>query len=109
MKRFSLSLAAAAAGFCLVGVAPAAAREFRVSNNGSCPNADYSTIQSAVAAAGPRDTVKVCPGTYTEQVTIGAGKDGLKLESEKPLQAVVQFRSSRLRPTRLCASIAHGT
>ncbi|HEV3259557.1 MAG TPA: hypothetical protein VG013_22010, partial [Gemmataceae bacterium] len=91
MRRTCLCLAAATAAFCFVGAGPAAAKEFRVSNNGSCPNADYSTIQSAVTAAGPGDTVKVCPGTYTEQVTVSAGKDGLNLESEKPLQAVIQF------------------
>ncbi len=91
MRRTWLCLTTAVAGLCLVGVAPAAAKELRVSNDGSCPNADYSTIQSAVTAAGPGDTVKVCPGTYPEQVTIGPGKDGLSLESEKPLQAVIQF------------------
>ena len=32
----------------------------------------------------------VCPGTYTEKITIGAGKDNLKLVSEEPLQAVIE-------------------
>jgi hypothetical protein len=45
--------------------------------NVSCSTAAYSTIQSAVTAAqaaessrSPVPTVEVCPGTYTEQVTI---------------------------------------
>ncbi|MGA7370182.1 MAG: hypothetical protein WBX01_13725 [Nitrososphaeraceae archaeon] len=32
---------------------------------------DYPTIQSAIDAASPRDTIKVLPGIYTEQLTIG--------------------------------------
>lgn len=39
---------------------------------GTClAGARYSTIQAAVGASSPGDTVKVCPGTYAEQVIIG--------------------------------------
>ena len=46
--------------------------------NVSCPTARYSTVQSAVTAAetyesshpGVVPSVEVCPGTYSEQVTI---------------------------------------
>jgi parallel beta-helix repeat protein len=55
-----------------------------------CPNADFTSIQAAVNAARPGDTIRVCPGTYREQVLIGPGKNGLTLLSEKPLQAVIQ-------------------
>jgi hypothetical protein len=34
------------------------------------PN-QYSTVQAAVNAASPGDTIKIKPGTYTEQVSIG--------------------------------------
>lgn len=101
MQRARLLIAAAAIGLCLTAASPAAARVFRVSNNGSCPNADYPTIQAAVTAAGPGDTVMVCPGTYTEQVRIPAGKDGLTLASEKPLQAVIQFPPVTTPPNSL--------
>jgi parallel beta-helix repeat protein len=67
--------------------ANAFAKELRV---GTCVKDGYTTIQAAVTAANAGDKVKVCPGTYTEQVTIGAGKDGLSLESEKPLQAIIK-------------------
>jgi nitrous oxidase accessory protein NosD len=35
-----------------------------------CPTAKFTTIQSAVDAAKPGDTIRVCAGTYVEQVSI---------------------------------------
>jgi len=35
------------------------------------PNPTYTMISAAVAAAGPGDIIKVCPGMYNESVTIG--------------------------------------
>src|SRR5712692_2967709 len=55
-----------------------------------CPNFQYMTIQAAVNAAMPGDTIKVCAGTYMEQVTIPAGKDNLTLFSAPDLQAVIK-------------------
>src|SRR5205814_5915871 len=58
--------------------------------DGDCPATPYTTIQAGVDASGPGDTVKVCPGTYQEQVRIiSHSHDGLKLESVRPLQAVI--------------------
>src|SRR5438132_7975620 len=52
-------------------VQPAAAATLLVDdNNVECPTATYNTISAAVAAASPNDTIKVCPGTYNESVTI---------------------------------------
>ena len=55
-----------------------------------CPNATFTSIQAAVTAALPGETIKVCRGTYMEQVTIPPGKDGLTLFSEGALQAVIK-------------------
>jgi hypothetical protein len=55
-----------------------------------CPDAAFTSIQAAVDAAGPGDKIKVCPGTYQEQVRIGPGKDGLSLFSQVPLQAIIK-------------------
>lgn len=35
-----------------------------------CPTASYMTIQSAINAANPGDTIKVCDGTYIEDVNV---------------------------------------
>lgn len=35
-----------------------------------CPDAEHTSIQSAVRAAEPGDTVRVCTGTYTESVAV---------------------------------------
>jgi len=45
-------------------------------------NEQYHTIQAAVNAAHPYDTIRVDAGTYQEQVHIGPGKDGLKLTGD---------------------------
>ena len=42
-----------------------------------CPTATFTSINAAIAAASPGDTIQVCPGTYNEQVNIN--KNDLKL------------------------------
>jgi hypothetical protein len=37
----------------------------------------FHTIQGAVVAANPGDTIRVCPGLYNETVTVDEDKDGL--------------------------------
>jgi len=70
---------------------PSSSGNLVVGNNpATCPNAQYSTIQSAVAAASPGARIVVCSGTYIEQVVIPPGKDNLTLQSKKPLAAVIQ-------------------
>jgi copper-binding protein NosD len=60
--------------------------------DGDCPQATYTSIQAAVTASGTNDTVKVCPGTYSEYVQIsGSMHDGLKVESLTPLGATIQW------------------
>src|SRR5439155_19679183 len=62
--------------------------------DGDCPQAAYLTIQAAVNATGPNDTVNVCPGTYTEQLQITThDHDGLRLESLQPLAATIKWPS----------------
>jgi nitrous oxidase accessory protein NosD len=45
--------------------------------------ADHATIQAAVNAARPGGRIRVCPGTYTETVTVPARKRGLTIEGAK--------------------------
>lgn len=44
-----------------------------------CPTAAYTTINAAIAAALPGDTIQVCAGTYNESVNIPASLSGLTL------------------------------
>ena len=61
-----------------------------VDDGADCPNAEYATIQAAVTAADPGDRIKVCRGTYPEQIVIPAGKNGITLFSAGYLDAVIK-------------------
>jgi parallel beta-helix repeat protein len=66
-------LAALVATGLAVGPPPDAwgARALRVDATGeACPDARFTTIQSALDAARPRATVEVCPGVYEEQLVV---------------------------------------
>jgi hypothetical protein len=67
-------------------------------NHLDCPNAQYMTVQSAVTAANPGDKIKVCPGTYIEQVTVPAGKNGLTIFAEGALQPVIKAPPAMTAP-----------
>lgn len=79
-------LVGALVAVCGLGVAPAGASTLLVDDDlVQCPTATYTSIQAAVNVAVPGDTIKVCPGTYTENVMVTksltflgaqAGKDG---------------------------------
>src|SRR5690349_13951275 len=65
------------AGVALVLIAflagPARAATLTVDHDhdhAQCPRAQFASIQTAVDNARPGDTVKVCAGTYAEQVTV---------------------------------------
>jgi nitrous oxidase accessory protein NosD len=82
---------ALAAGALALSASPALAKTSFVDDDGAqCPKAAFTSIQAAVTVASPNDTVKVCPGTYAEQVRI-EGKDKLRLESLNPLAATIEF------------------
>ena len=62
-----------------------------VGSNTGCSSPGFNTIQGAVSAAGPGNTVQVCAGIYTEQVTItthislhGAGAGSTRIQMPLP-------------------------
>jgi hypothetical protein len=57
-------------GLALAIAVPAHAEKGNTITVGSCPGAQFPTIQQGVDAASPGGTVLVCPGVYPEQVTI---------------------------------------
>jgi hypothetical protein len=56
----------------------------------------FTSVQAAVDFASQNTTIKVCPGTYTEQVTVGKNK--LKLQSAEQLQAIIKAPAVMAEP-----------
>src|SRR5437773_5093930 len=67
----------------------------------------FPTISLAVAAASPGDTIKVCPGLYAEQVTIGTNASNVVLNNLTLLgaQAGVDARTRPFVPDPTTQSI----
>ena len=70
-------------------------------DGGECPDADYSAIQPALNDSAPGDTVLVCRGTYTDDVsvdtpgvTLQAANESVVLDGEQRLGAGVHVRAS---------------
>jgi hypothetical protein len=83
MRRLTLFLAGAAALFTLgsvagpvavAGAAPSStlwvSNVAAVGNNSGCSRPGYSSVSAALAAAGSGATIKVCAGTYGEQLSV---------------------------------------
>lgn len=72
-----LSIAASMAGALLLMSGTASAAVLYVCHDGG----PYTTIQLAVNASGPGDTIIVCPGTYAETVSISGNRNYLSILS----------------------------
>jgi nitrous oxidase accessory protein NosD len=72
MKRTVLVAACVAMATAAIPAVPGQAAVVRVvdDNGAQCPGAAFTTIQSAINAASPGDTIRVCAGTYNEVVTV---------------------------------------
>jgi parallel beta-helix repeat protein len=64
----------------------------------TCVSPQFATIQAAVNAAHSGDTIRVCPGTYAEQVSIPTGKNHLTLVSTIPFAATIQAPPAMTSP-----------
>ncbi len=100
----ALAFVAALAATLTVGVSSALAGTIVVDGDGHATPSNcnasslaYSTIQDAVNfASGPSTTIKVCPGTYTEQVTVSTS--GVKLVGVGSQTAVIKAPASMTAP-----------
>lgn len=106
MRRLGLAFPVAAALMAL-GAGQAAAATLEVDNDKvECKKAPFTSIQAAVTAASPGDSVKVCPGTYVEQVKIT--KDRLKVFSRNPGEATIKAPPAMADPKAI-VEIAGGS
>jgi hypothetical protein len=59
-------------------------------SGGSCATPDFGSIQAAIDASGPGDTIVVCDGTYRQTAIIeGSAHDGLTLIGATPWGATL--------------------
>ena len=90
--RIRIGMLTIAVTVLAAGPASAADRTVAKPTDLACgKNTTFHSIQAAVAASNPGDTIHVCPGLYEEQVRIPAGKNNLKLVSVNDRQAAVRF------------------
>lgn len=91
MVRRAFLIAALVAALALAQPAPTRAATLVIDDDKvQCPTASHTTIQSAIDDAAAGDTIDVCPGTYVEQISIGAGKNNLTLRATTPQQAIIR-------------------
>jgi len=86
--------------FAIMAMGSLAARAATITvdnDHGQCADATFTSIQLAVTAASPGDTIRVCPGTYAEQVVINKN---LKVEGF----AVGNENLALIRPTPVLAN-----
>lgn len=62
----------------------------------SCDPAGFATIQDAVDAASPGDTIKVCPGTYDESVVIATNDLTLQSTAGAPVTVIAPTISAHV-------------
>jgi nitrous oxidase accessory protein NosD len=70
MKRLARVTLAAAAFFAFAGVSPAFATTKVDDDGAQCPDAQFTSISAAVAAAAPGESIEVCAGVYNESVVV---------------------------------------
>src|SRR4029077_5631043 len=75
----------------------------------TCAKAGFSSVQAAVDASVSNDRIRVCPGTYIEQVSIPAGKTGLTIEATQHWNATIKAPAAMTTPMTVVRVSATGT
>ena len=89
LRRATAALAAAVGSLLLASTAQAATTLTVDDDRTDCPAAQYTSIQAAVDAAAPGDTVAVCAGDYEE----GTGAQGTNAITISTILRYVRPRS----------------
>lgn len=69
------------------------------------PSGSYPTIQAAVDASSGSDTIYVAAGTYTENINIQAGKNGLQLLGAGKENTIIEGVSGQMIKVRSAVTI----
>ena len=85
MKRTLITLVALTIAAITTAAGPAESRHtfFVDDDKQQCPQADFRSIGAAISVAMPGDTIKVCPGLYSESIVVN--KPDLVLEGSTTL------------------------
>jgi hypothetical protein len=109
--RWCIGIAALLTGVLTFPAAPASAggaRTLVVDDDGvQCPNASYTVIQRAIDAAATGDTIRVCGGTYTGDVTIGNGKS-VTLTAQTPAAPAIDCLAPAASPFPADVAVVQG-
>ena len=103
--RSHLTLLAPLLATIIAGAAPARAETIVVGpGDGSCPNAIFARIQSAIDIAVPGSTIAVCAGVYPEQLLVTKRVRLLASPGARLVPAALPLRTTSLRSGRSVAA-----
>src|SRR5207237_3515283 len=82
----------------MIGVPPAMANTYYV---GSCAGGSFGTISAAIGSpnVAPGSVIKICPGTYAEQLVINKALTLQGVSAFNSSEVVITIPSSGLTPT----------